>query len=591
VSGLSLSWQLDWRAPGWLLLALLPWGLAWLARLRARPLSRYADAPLHPWALYRAGRGARARFLVNAFAWLLLVAALAGPRMPAPVELAGQGHRGDVNLMLVLDVSDTMLAQDVAPRRLERARLEVDALLERLQGERVGLVAFAGQPLLLTPPTDDRSLLAHYLDRAPAALENRPGKALAGALRLARETLEGSGGTVVLLTDGDARALAPPRRVVVEAEARALAEAGLSLYVLGVGGPEAVPVPGQAGGLLRERGETVLSRMDVQTLEDLARLGGGRYQTAAGLGERWTRLYEAGKARAPSTTTVHHWQELYAWLLAPGLVLLLLSWFKRVPAGLSMGAGAALGLALLLSLHTGPALADEGRIATQARAAWAAGAYTRALIAYARLPGHEGRLGEGASAYRLGDFEHAAEAFTRAWLEAPGDRARAEALYNLGNARFRQEAFAAAVEAYRGALAYPSPHRERIEHNLALAAGRDRSAGGPGLAGRRARQATEDVGRMDLEESPGFPDEEILPETRVEEGDREALGEAVARGEVASRADGTGRPAGRALGHAVGVDREYEAALKKLDLLEDRDLRLLRALGDREAPRHREDGP
>jgi len=564
---------LEWRTPLWLLLAGVPWLLAALVRVRERPLRRYADAPLHPWALYRADRRAGLRFALNALAWLLLAAALAGPRVPAPVEVAGQGHRGDVSLMLVLDVSSTMYAEDVAPRRLDRGLLEVDLLLERLQGERVGLVTVAGQSLLLTPPTDDHAVLGHYLQRAPQLLSGIPGKALASGLRRARETLaEQGGGAVVLITDGDHRALAEPHWADLLGEARALGEAAMPLYVLGVGGTQAVPVPGREGGLLRERGETVLSRMDTQALQELAAAAGGRYSTAGALGGRWAELYEAGVARVPSTMTVNHWRELYPWLLAPGLVLLLLSWFRRPPAGV----GAVVLVCLILPLSSEPAYADGLR---QAHAAWEAGEYLRALNAYAPLRGYGARVGEGASAYRLEEYGHAADAFTQAWLEAPGDRERAEALFNLGNARFRQEDFAAAVEAYRGALAYPSPHRERIEHNLALAAGRDLAAGGPGLPGRRARQATEDVGRMDLEETPGFPDDEPPPDTRIEEGEREATGEAVALGEVDSRADGAGRRGGRVL----AVDWEYDAALKKLDLLEDRDLRLLRALGDREA--------
>jgi len=576
---------LEWRAPLWLLLAGLPWLLAALGRLRERPLRRYADRALRPWALYQAGRDTGLRFGLHALAWLLLAAALAGPRVPAPVQVAGEGHRGDVSLMLVLDVSATMQAQDLAPRRLTRALLEVDGMLEGLRGERVGLVAFAGRALMLAPPTHDRRLLSHYLSRGPEALADPAGlsasRAVAEGLRLAGEALEGSG-AVVLITDGDARAFAGARLAAMQTQARALRDAGHTLYVLGVGGTEPVPVPDGAGGLLREGGETLLSRLDAEALTRLAEVGGGHYAQAGALGQSslgraWERLYADAVVRLPSSRSVTHWQELHPWLLAPGLVLLLLSWLRPAPAP---APASALVLALLLPLQPAPVSADEPALALQAHSAWNAGAFARALNAYARLPGHPGRLGEGASAYRLGDFEHAAEAFIQAWLTAPGDRERAEALFNLGNARFRQEDYAAAVETYRGALAYPSPHRQAIEHNLALAAGREREAGGPGLAGRRARQATEDVGRMDLEETPGFPEDEETPRLPTEEGDREALGEAVARGELEGRAE---RPAGGP-GRRLAVDREYDAALLKQDQLEDRDLRLWRALRDRESP-------
>ncbi len=352
----------------------------------------------------------------------------------------------------------------------------------------------------------------------------------------------------------------------------------------GLPGQRAGGKPDAAERLLDRRAEEVLETLEkgeqAGALTRLAEVGGGHYAQAGALGQSslgraWERLYADAVVRLPSSRSVTHWQELHPWLLAPGLGLLLLSWLRPAPAPAS-----ALVLALLLPLQPAPVSADEPALALQAHSAWNAGAFARALNAYARLPGHPGRLGEGASAYRLGDFEHAAEAFIQAWLTAPGDRERAEALFNLGNARFRQEDYAAAVETYRGALAYPSPHRQAIEHNLALAAGREREAGGPGLAGRRARQATEDVGRMDLEETPGFPEDEETPRLPTEEGDREALGEAVARGELEGRAE---RPAGGP-GRRLAVDREYDAALLKQDQLEDRDLRLWRALRDRESP-------
>ncbi|OOG23366.1 hypothetical protein B1C78_11500 [Thioalkalivibrio denitrificans] len=577
-----LLWQLEWRTPPWLALALLPWCLLALSRWRDRPLLRYADAALRPWALERPGHRGALRFAAVALAWLLLAAALAGPRIPMTVEAAGQGHRSDLSLMLVLDVSRTMLAEDVTPRRLQRAMLETDALLEHLQGERVGVVAVSGRPLLLTPPTTDRDVLRHYLERAPGVMSDLSGKALAGGLRLAREAMTGEAGAVVLITDGDSRALAEPHRTDLLAEASRLREAGLALYVLGVGGAEAVAVPAPGGGLLREGGEAVLSRMDVRALEQLAGTGGGRYAAAGTVGARWDRLYTAGIARIPSATQVHQWRDLYGWLLAPALVLLLLSWYRPGPGAVP----AVLLGALLIPVYSGPAHADASRHEARAHAAYTAGDYHAALHAYVRLGGFAGRMGEGASAYRLGDHAHAAEAFTRALLEAPGDRERAEALFNLGNARFRQGEMAAAVEAYRGALAYPSPHGERILHNLARAASRAPDPADAGLAGRRTRQATEDVGRMDLEETPDFPEDEGPSDAVAEEGERDALGEAVARGERMPEGTGAaGRP-----GVVLDVSREYDAALMKLDRLEDRDLRLLRALRDREAPRDLESG-
>ncbi|QKT03077.1 VWA domain-containing protein [Ectothiorhodospiraceae bacterium 2226] len=592
MSTLQALGQLDWRAPLWLLLALQPWTVWALVRWRRRALHRYAEPHLRPWALQRPGGAGAARFALNALAWLLLAAALAGPRVPAPAERAGEGPRSDVALMVVLDVSPSMYAEDVAPRRLQRARLEVENLLERLRGERVGLVAVAGEALLLAPPTADHGALRHYLARAPQVLADVPGTNLAAALRLAREALAHAGGVgaVVLITDGDADALSGGRGEAALAEAAGLGAADVPLFVLGVGTADGAPVP-TAEGYLLYGGETVISRMDEARLRALAQTAGGRYATAGRFGQDWRALYDGGAARLPSAAQAasgaHHWRELFPWLLVPALVMLALSWLRWSWPVRAAAPAAALALALALALQPAPVWADDAA-ERQAHALYESGNYPLALMHYARLGGYAARMGEGASAYRLRDYEHAAAAFARAWLEAPDETRRAEALFNLGNAQFRAGAFHRAEEAYRDALRYPSPHRERIAANLELARAQAQALdpAEEGVAGRRSRFATEDVARMDPDEDPEFPEDEAPREAATAEDEREALGEAVARGELLPEADGARGGAQRRL----AVDREYAAALKKLDLVEDRDVRLLRSLRAREAPPQAADG-
>ncbi len=159
--------SLDWATPWAGLLALAPLLLAWLARRRQRRLNAWADPHLLPWAV--AARGVRRPVTgwIDALAWLLLAVAAAGPRLPLELPASVDSvPRHGLSLMVVLDVSASMAATDIAPSRLQRARLELADLAGRLRGERVGLIVYAGRAGLLLPPTEDPALFLRALEQA-----------------------------------------------------------------------------------------------------------------------------------------------------------------------------------------------------------------------------------------------------------------------------------------------------------------------------------------------------------------------------------------------------------------------------------------
>ncbi len=205
--------QLDWRAPSWGLLMLVPLALAGLARRRRHRLLAYAEAPLRPWALLSSGeqRTSRGQSLFWWLAWLCLTVAAMGPRQALDSDADHPGQaRHRMTLLVALDVSASMAAMDTVPSRLERARLEVADLIKRLNGERLGLILYAGQAGLLLPPTDDTSLLEAALARVTPGLIEQHGTYHAAALTLALAQLSPGKGAVLLVTDGDADSLKGP---------------------------------------------------------------------------------------------------------------------------------------------------------------------------------------------------------------------------------------------------------------------------------------------------------------------------------------------------------------------------------------------
>jgi len=330
---IDLLAQLDWRAPWWGLLVLQP-ALIWLiARRRQQRLSGYADAHLLPWAVAGAPSDSHSIWhnAAHILAWLLLAAAAAGPRLPLQ-DVAGESPAPSHNLSVevVLDVSASMHAADIAPTRMERAQLELNDWLQRLHGERVGVIVYAGDAGVLLPPTDDIALIRRALQQARGDLIQHPGTNLAAALDLATQQLRGAHRKAILLvTDAETGSLAGPAGEAARAAGQRLRQTGIPLYVLGVGSAVGAPIPLPDGGYAEKDGIPAISRIHASGYDDLARASGGRFSLVKDGDGDWAALHDSGIATLPGDPTppeqIQAWDELFAWCLAPALGLLMLA--------------------------------------------------------------------------------------------------------------------------------------------------------------------------------------------------------------------------------------------------------------------------
>ena len=258
--------------------------------------------------------------------FFLLVAA-AGPQCGERTELV---KRTGIDLVIALDASNSMLARDVKPSRIERAKLEVTALLDRLKGDRVGLVVFAGDAFIQCPLTTDYAAARLFLRAvAPVSMATQ-GTAIADALYEAREVLEGggrgdAGKAVLLITDGE------DQRGDALVAASALGDAGIRIFAVAVGGTEGEPIPvldglGNLTGYKKDKeGRTILTRTDVQGLRELTARGNGLLLTASGadLGvlKFLPELEKIQKGELESRLTVQY-DDKYPWFAWPAFALL-----------------------------------------------------------------------------------------------------------------------------------------------------------------------------------------------------------------------------------------------------------------------------
>jgi Ca-activated chloride channel family protein len=271
------------------LLLLLPAAAAlfvWRGRARRAALQRLGNSDL----LRRLTPGAsRRRRIVKAGLWLtaagMLMLALARPMWGVDVEVV---ETQGAAVMLVLDVSQSMLAQDIPPSRLERAKLAVRDLIERLAGNEIGLVLFAGEALIQFPLTTDALSVQSFVSAASTQSISQQGTDLDGALRLAAAALDQPRPTtrsIIVLSDGEDHQGDP-----VEAAGSA-ASAGITVHMIGYGDLVGAPIPvldddGRVAGYKTSAdGNLVLTALNEETLRAAAERGGGLYQRATAQGD------------------------------------------------------------------------------------------------------------------------------------------------------------------------------------------------------------------------------------------------------------------------------------------------------------------
>ena len=177
-------------------------------------------------------------------------------------------------IMIALDVSNSMLAQDYSPNRLERAKLAISRITDRLQGDRVGLIIFAGSSFVQLPITTDYVSAKMFLGNISTESIPIQGTAIGDAINTAVKSFSAqseNSRAIIVITDGENH-----EDDAVAAAAQA-AESGVKVYTIGVGSADGQPIP-MEGGLLRDKeGNIVVTKLDEETLKEIAQAGGGAY--------------------------------------------------------------------------------------------------------------------------------------------------------------------------------------------------------------------------------------------------------------------------------------------------------------------------
>ena len=423
-------------------LALFFW---WGEQARQKLLAQFIESRL--LASLMVGLSPTRRKIRHALALLavaLLIVTIARPQHGFDLQEVEQ--RG-LDIVVAVDTSKSMLAADIAPNRLERAKLAALSLMQDARADRLGLVAFAGDAFLECPLTVDNTAFQQSVQALNVGSIPQGGTALAAAINTALTAFKEKDHyrTFVLLTDGednDEGALAAAQNA---------AKAGLKIFTVGIGTAEGtlVTVPGANGNsdyVRDEKGQVVKSHLNEALLKQIAEATGGFYLPLRGA-DTMDVLYERGLAPLPKTESqeklIRHYHEQFQWPLAVAMLLLvaemLLPERKSSTVRSPQSKVGATLVAALVAILFQPIAANASPSA--ALRDYKSGNYTNALAEFERLAEvhtNDLRLAfdAGAAAYRATNYDAAARDFQLATL-SPDLQLQQKAFYNLGNTQYR----------------------------------------------------------------------------------------------------------------------------------------------------------
>ena len=451
--------ELHFAYPLWLLAMLLipvVWTILlffYQSRFSIRQIEKFIDKHLLPYLLVNPSH--KKNSMIKSLAlwsvvWACATLALAGPRWDfREMETFSR----DQSLVILLDLSESMNATDINPSRLIRAKQKIENLINLSKGTKIGLVAFAADPHMIAPITEDTEMIRHLLPSLETDLVYMQGSRLSFALAMASNMLEaepGNNKAILVISDGgfeDASSMGGAKKLV---------EKGLVIHVMGVGSSEGALLKDVQGNILRKNGSPILSRLETENLLGLSKVGQGHYLEAQYFDHDETIIIKDLEKRSDAQLNMGKknriWEENFYFLLFPALIVVL-SWFRR---------GYVFSAFLLFCIPSLQAEAanfsDHFKNSEElGKKAMEEGDYPSAITSFK----DPYRL--GVAYYKAGDFAKAEEMF----LLSTREEVSSSATYNLGNALAQQQKFQEAIKAYEEVLS-KCPDHTNAKENLEL---------------------------------------------------------------------------------------------------------------------------
>ncbi len=311
---------------GLLIIPLLTLFFIWSRIARRRALKKFGQQEILQHLMPYSSKGRPVlKFVILMLALAFIIVGTARPQFGSKLKTV---KREGIELMIALDVSNSMMAEDIQPNRLERAKRAISRLIDRLKDDKIGLIVFAGDAYTQLPITSDYNSAKLFLNSVNTQIVPKQGTAIGAAIDLARKSFTPNGEAnkaIVIITDGE------NHEDDAIASAKAAVDEGIVVHTIGMGLPSGSPIPvlknGQTDYLKDRDGKVVVTKLNEQMLEQISAAGQGIYVRAnnaqVGLNALFDEMNKMEKQEM-ETRTYSEYDDQFQYFFAIGLFLLLL---------------------------------------------------------------------------------------------------------------------------------------------------------------------------------------------------------------------------------------------------------------------------
>ena len=455
-------------------LALIRW---WMVIRQHKQLRRFGDMELVRQLMPDVSRyRPLVKFCLLLTALALLIVLLARPQMGTRIS---HEKRTGIETIIALDISNSMLAEDVAPSRLDRAKMMVENLVDNFTNDKIGLIVFAGEAFVQLPITSDFVSAKMFLSSIEPSMIETQGTDIAAAVTMATHSFtqeEGVGKAIIVITDGEDH-----EGGAMEA-AQEAKDNGMRVYMLGVGSTKGAPIPiaGSNDYMKDNTGETVMSALNEDMCKQIAQAGGGAYihvENNSNAQEQLNHELDKLAKKEISSTVYSDYDEQFQ---AVGIIVLLLLIAEicileiknQRLSKLHLFRRKKIATMLLLLMVVGAHAQSDRDYVRQGNKQFRAGKYAEAEVDYRKAVEKNGKNAQ--AVYNLGNAllaqrkdSAAIEQFQAAAKLETNSRRRSYAYHNIGVICQGRQMFGEAIEAYKEALRN-NPNDDETRYNLEL---------------------------------------------------------------------------------------------------------------------------
>ena len=473
---------INFNQPYLLLIGLIPLFLIVLSKLASNfSINQYCDKALQPWVINNSNKKLSKRLIdgktLPIITWLLFCIALSGPRIIKDERTFDNNVKYNNAIVFVLDISKSMLSQDVYPDRITKAKLIIERILAHTKNNLSSLVVYANKAHVAIPLTYDDNIILNILPSIRPNMLPIEGSQYLTGLELANKQLNDSNiqnKLIVLISDGD---------FMGEDNNKSLQLVSIETTVttVGVGTLEGQAIPAKDGGWLTFKNKPVLSRLVDKNLRSIAEKYKGQYiRIKGGLKEDdIKRIIALNAIRETKRTekTIIVWQQVYHWFLLPALILFFTSTVRyktayskeQTPPHNNIPTNTKIILFIIIILPGLPFLADvKANELEMANIHYKNKNYIQSEAIFKRLEGYHAIIGQANSVYKQKNYIKALHLYNQSIQSAATDKQRATSLFNLANTYYILGDYAQAISIYRDVLIY-DPLQSNVKINLQYA--------------------------------------------------------------------------------------------------------------------------